>query len=375
MLKIVLFDPMAQADPGLAEDPVATLSVEPGITLVRLAGEADLEAWQAFVDSRPDAGSLHHAGWFRVLNTAFDVEPCYLLALDAAGAVRGILPAYYSHSLLAGRHLSSLEGGVLAEAQPVADAIVAEARALRDRRRAQYLQLRGGLVDDAAAVAVATVHTIISTDRPSEALWAAVKKKTRWAIRQTEKVGVTVEQDTGLGQLHDFYDVYAARMRDLGTPVVGWRAFDAMRTYLGVSRLRLYLVKYDNRPIGGMLCVVNGNRWTDLYAAAQVTEATEFANYLLYWHVIRDASALGVASLNLGRSTPDSGVHMFKRKWGGADVKIPYHFYPASDARPRDMGLQEMKLHKGLTQRVWSRLPLPIANRFGPLVRRQLPFI
>ena len=342
---------------------------------VRLATEADLPIWQDFVDRSADAGSMHHAGWFLVLRKAFKVQPTYLFAVDGAGAVQGVLPAYLSRSIFAGHCLSSLEGGVLSANAEANKALLQAALALRDHSGAHYLQLRGGTVDSTTAIAAPTVHTIIETHRPREQLWAAIAKKTRWAIRKAEQAGIVVEHDPALQRLNEFYLAYARRMRDLGTPVSGWAPLAAMARYLGVERLRLYVVKHHGRTLGGMLCVTHGNHWTDLYAAVNGTEGTQFANYLLYWRAISDASDLGVASLDLGRSTPDSGVHLFKRKWGGIDVDVPYHFFPAAGANPRDMGLQRMKQDKSLLQRAWSWLPLPLANRFGPLLRSQLPFI
>ena len=342
---------------------------------VRLADTADLERWQSFVDSHPDAGCMHHAGWFFVLRDAFAVRPKYLMAVDEHGAIRGILPAYLSRSWFAGNHISSLEDGVLANCASAAEALLAGARKLRDDSGAEYFQLRGGTADDEACWSVSTVRTLIPTDRPIEALWGSVKKKTRWAIRQNQNQLIAIEHDPTLATFNDFYLAYAARMRDLGTPVIGLRAFDAVRTRLGAARLRLYVVRHRSRLIGGMLCIINGARWTDYFAAVRLVPEAPFANYLLYWHVIRDAASLGISRLDLGRSSPGSGVHLFKRKWGGIDIEVPYRFYPAANARPRDMGLQGMKQKKGLAQRLWSQLPTAAANRLGPLVRRQLPFI
>lgn len=348
---------------------------ELGVPTIRLANETDLGAWQHFVDSHPEAGCMHHAGWFLVLRDAFRVTPRYLLALDSSGAIQGILPTYHSRSWLAGDHISSLEDGVLARAPNIAGALLSEARVLRDAYGARYLQIRGGAVDGAACFSVPTVRTVVTTAQPADVLWAAIKKKTRWALRQTEKQPFAIEHDSRLEGLDDFYIVYSTHMRDLGTPVIGLDAFRAMRTHLGIERLRLYLVKYNSRLIGGMICIAHGDHWTDYFAAVHLTRETEFANYLLYWHVIRDAAQLGISHLDLGRSTPGSGVHLFKRKWGGVDAAVPYRFYVAPHRQPHDLGLQRLKGEKGLPQRLWSRLPLPVSNRLGPLLRKQLPFI
>ena len=82
--------------------------------LVRLATEADLALWQQFVDGNEQGGGMHHAGWYGILRDAFWVTPYFLVAVNGNSTLAGILPLYFSRSPLTGRHLSSLEDGVLA---------------------------------------------------------------------------------------------------------------------------------------------------------------------------------------------------------------------------------------------------------------------
>lgn len=363
-------------DPVLASAGHGAQGENEGKTMrVRLATDADLAAWQKFVDGNDAAGCMHHAGWYGVLREACWVTPYFLMAINEQGAIEGVLPTYFSHSPLTGRHISSLEDGVLARTAEAASALLTEARSLRDKTGSRYLQIRGGMVDRDADVTQPTVRTIIETAKPVETLWMAVKKKTRWAVRQAEQQDLGVAHDAKLARLSDFYAAYAAHMRDLGTPVFGADMFDAIVTHLGRDRLRLYLVTHGPRLIGGMLCIINGRRWTDYYAIVRPSPETEFANYLLYWHVIRDAAESGVERLDLGRSTPDSNVHLFKRKWRGVDTEVPYHFYLGPGVRADNVGFARQKQDKGLLQRCWSNLPLFLTNRVGPLIRKQLPFI
>jgi FemAB-related protein (PEP-CTERM system-associated) len=358
-----------------SQPDASTSQDQPSGLRIAVMQPGDKFAWQEFVDRRPDAGCMHHAGWHAVLCEAYWVTPYFLMAKDTCGRIAGILPLYHSRSPLTGPYLSSLEDGVLADHHEAAYALLAEARALRDSTGARYLQVRGGVVDRPGAISVPTVRTFIDTDRPTDALWSAVKKKTRWAIRQAEKTNICIDCDADLIGLEDFYRVYAEHMRELGTPVIGMDAFRAIRSHLGAQRLRLYQVRERQRLIGGMLCIVNANRWTDYYAIMRPSDETVFANYFLYWQVIRDAAACGVPLLDLGRSTPDSNVHLFKRKWGGRDLEVMYQFYPAANAELRGVQLENLKKNKSLMQRLWSRLPLAVCNRLGPLLRKQLPFI
>jgi hypothetical protein len=343
--------------------------------VIRRVGQNDLSLWQEFVDRSPEAGCMHHAGWYNILKDAFAVEPFFFMALDGDATVQGILALYRSGSLFTGRHISSLEGGMLASSPQAAYALYSAARDLRDDIHARYLQIRGRAFDDGIFRVIPTVHTVIPTCRPAHLLWAAVKKKTRWAVRQNSKLPISVEHDPSLNELESFYRLYAERMHALGTPIIGFAMFDSMRSRLGSRRLRLYIVKHNGSPIGGMLCIVNNQRWTDQFAIVRPSDEAEFANYLLYWHVIRDASTCNVPALDLGRSTPNSNVHLFKRKWGGIDIEIPYYFYANDPKGLKHLRLETMKRTHGLAQIIWSRLPLPVCNRIGPLLRRQLPFI
>src|SRR5215472_11204369 len=82
---------------------------------VRALAQRDLEAWQDFVDSMPEAGGMHHAGWYEVLRDAYWVAPHFLMAVDRDAKIVGVLSLYHSRSLVNGPYLSSLEDGVLAE--------------------------------------------------------------------------------------------------------------------------------------------------------------------------------------------------------------------------------------------------------------------
>jgi GNAT acetyltransferase-like protein len=343
--------------------------------VVRRAERSDLAMWQDFVDRSPDAGCMHHAAWYEILREAFWVEPHFLIATDNDAKVHGILALYQSDSFLTGRHISSLEEGILAADPNTTHALLTAALELRDRIGAKYLQIRGSAVAESASKMIRTVHTILHTNHPEDVLWAAVRKKTRWAIKQNVKRPIAVEHDPSLRDLENFYRVYAEHMHALGTPVPGFEMFDSIRKRLGTGRLRLYIVRCRERIVGGMLCILNTNRWTDQYAIVRPSKETEFANYLLYWHAIRDAAACKVPLLDLGRCTPNGNVHLFKRKWGGVDIDVPYYFYSVKPHGTDNFRLEDLKVQKGIAQRIWSRLPLGFCNRIGPLLRKQLPFI
>lgn len=344
------------------------------ITVSRVT-RSNLREWQTFVDGSPDAGPLHQAGWYDVLTSATAVKPVFLLARDESGDICGILPCYISKSVFTGSHVSSLEGGALAKNAEALYALETAARDMLNEPGVGYVQIRGGPIVAEPAATLRTVHTVIETAKGSDALWNVVQAKTRWGVRKAQQQELVVESDPSLAELDAFYDLYAIHMRELGTPVFSRQFFLAMRSYLGPERLRLYLIRYQGTLIGGMLCVVHGAGWTDLYAIVRRSAETEYANYLLYWHVIEDAAKHEVRRFDLGRSAPGSNVHQFKQKWRGTDVDVSYSFYTAVGRDSEQLGLLREAREKGLRERVWSQLPLTFCNFVGPLIRRQLPFL
>jgi hypothetical protein len=83
-----------------------------------------------------------------------------------------------------------------------------------------------------------------------------------------------------------------------------------------------------------------------------------------------------VKRFDFGRSTVDSGPYRFKKQWGAQPVPLHWTQWSrkttdvtAQKTRPPESG--------GLMRRateVWSRLPLAVANRLGPLISPQLPW-
>jgi hypothetical protein len=315
---------------------------------------------------------MHHAAWLGVLQDASHVRPLFLAAYEGDNVV-GVMPGYISRSPLTGAHYTTLDGGPLVAHEGARSALLG--KVLEKQNGLKYVQIRGGAPAELHAVSVVpTVHTLITTGGGIDSAWSAIKPKTRWAIRQAEKEPLSIERDESLQLIDVFYSLYAAHMRALGTPVFSRELFRAMRRHLGPEKLRLYVLRHRGTPIGGMLCVVHGRRWTDLYAIVRREDAPEFANYLLYWHVIRDAAERGISELDLGRSMPRSNVHLFKRKWGGRDEAVPYVYYSREQSTTK-FGMLDTNREKGAAQKLWAKMPVGFCNLVGPIIRRDLPFL
>jgi hypothetical protein len=332
-------------------------------------GPADLPRWQAFVDSRPEAGAYHQAAWHTVLGECSGVGREYLWAADDAGGVRGVLPMYLTRSVFTGPQLATLEGAALGDSPDAEAALLAAARRRRDELGVPVLVVRGGR-GEPAGERTRFVRPVVELEAGLDAVWGSFKANHRNHVRKALRDGLSVAREDAA--LAEFYPVYARRQRDLGTPVEPARLFDSMRARFG-GRMRLHVARLDGRVVGGMLCVTSPASWWFLYGAADFGAAARYPNEALYWFTIQQAAAAGARALDLGTSAPGTGALRFKEKWTARREDVYYRSIPAPNHRVR-AGAERFRQGGSLAQRAWSRLPVALANRLGPVLRRQLPF-
>ncbi len=212
---------------------------------VSVAGKVEGSAWDAYVSSREDASGYHQWCWRGLFERVFGHETIYLVARRASvaadlvlpasvapasgPAIVGILPLVSFNSLLFGKFLVSLPfvnyGGVLADDEAAARALVDAARREADRRGATSVELRHTRRMFADLhVKQHKVAMTLALPADAEAAWKGFDNKVRNQIRKAEKSGF--ETVVGGAELAgDFYAVFARNMRDLGTPVYSRRLF------------------------------------------------------------------------------------------------------------------------------------------------------
>jgi serine/alanine adding enzyme len=336
-------------------------------------GEAQLAEWQSYADSQPAARAHHSAAWFAILARCFRVAPHYLRAVDARGRTCGVLPMYFSHSAFTGPHLGTLEGGALADAPEIALPLYDEAERLRDELHARYLLVRGAELPHRPATQESYYErTVVDLRCGLDVVWRTLPASTRSNVRRASRRGVIAERDDTA--LPAFYALYARRMRDLGTPVESACFFDAIRAGLG-SRFRLYVARLGGRAVAGMLCEAGETTWTYLYGASDSSVLSHYPNEAVFWAAFGAAAAEGAAAFDLGASAPGSGAHRFKAKWAPPESTVPTVFrYYAARPHLGPLGLDAYRRGRSVRQRLWSHVPLQVANRLGPILRRQLPF-
>jgi FemAB-related protein (PEP-CTERM system-associated) len=348
-----------------------------GQAIVRSYADDRSTAWDAYVHRAAGATACHQMGWARAIECAFRHRPCHLYA-ERDGAVVGVLPLFLVRSRLFGSRLTStpnaIYGGILADDAAARDVLLAEAKRLARTLQVDYLELRDPAECEAGPVdpELETKHRYVTFERSitadDDALMRSYPGGIRYTIRQGQKRGLRAEM--GREELLDaFYGVFAANMRDLGTPVFP-KAFFAELLRQFPQTCDMLLVRQGDRVAGGTLNLLFRGVVLPHFGCADRRLRGTGVSTFMYWQLMRRAAARGCTGFDFGRSNVGSGSWAFKRRWGMRERALPYKYLLVrAKAMPRlDPGNPRFRLLIG----VWKRLPLGLTRVIGPTLVRGL---
>ena len=151
--------------------------------------------WDRFVRTRREASGYHMSGWRGVFEGAFGHDTAYLAAREE-GAIVGVLPLVVFRSRVFGTFAVSLPfvnyGGVLAEDDDVAQALVARAAALAEAGKLSHVELRHTvrqMPQLPARTHKVTMRLALGNDAVKA--WDGLDRKVRNQVRKAEKSGLT----------------------------------------------------------------------------------------------------------------------------------------------------------------------------------------
>lgn len=330
------------------------------------------EEWDSFVFAAEGGTACHLHGWRTVLEAVFGHECLFLAARAADGGLAGLLPLVRVRSIVFGHYLVSMPflnaGGPIGDDGAIrALAMAAKARARADKVKLLELRSVRPLSID-LPVSHRKITVVLDLPSTTDALFKGFPAKLRSQIRRPEKAGV--EARFGPDQLGPFYRVFARHMRDLGTPVLPRRFFEAAASEFG-ERLWFGCAWLGGVPIAGGAGFRFGDEFEMTWASSLHQHASVAANMGLYWAFMRRAREDGANRFNFGRCTPESGTHRFKRQWGSRDE--PLYWYQDTPAGGLSATPSPDAGAFALGPRLWRRLPVPLANALGPRIVRYIP--
>ena len=317
---------------------------------LRPAVEADADAWQAHLAASPFGDFLHDWGWAQV--AAFDGQPQRRFVLEDDGGIVAILAAqerrlvagrtfwYVPHgpvldwtspraaerirALLIGlRVVARRHGAIAVKLEPRLEAGAAEVELLRGR----------GLRDSRNTLQVGQTRLVELAD--DETLLAGFDKDTRYAVRRSQREGVSVEvaeDPSDVAAIDALHGLVTETQRRARFPLPALERYRiAWRALAGEGRAVILEARRAGELLASGMAVIEGDRSFYLFSGSRREErgeAKHYASYALQWAMMRLArergarvhDLWGVAPAGAEPDHPWHGVGLFKKGFGGRAV-------------------------------------------------------
>ena len=329
-------------------------------------------AWDGYASRHPEATAFHLAGWKRAIERSTGHAGHYLMAWDR-GRVAGIYPLFVVSTRWFGAMGVSLPfvayGGIVADGPEAEQALGEAAAKIARAAGCDHIELRQlHPLKSAWPTTDRKVVTEIPTEGGASAVFARLHQNVRNKIRKAEKNGVAVQQ--GAEFLPEFYAIYSRNLRDLGTPVLASRFFEAALEAFP-NHVRVYRALRQGKTIAAKMVVRDPNVCHFVWSASIREELCHAPVHAMNWRAIEEACEAGCKRIDLGRSTAESSHLDFKKYWGGESRILPWA-YQLLD-RPDLPGLNKENKAFALAIAAWKRLPLGLSRILGPSIARGLP--
>ncbi|MCA8927755.1 MAG: FemAB family PEP-CTERM system-associated protein [Alphaproteobacteria bacterium] len=340
------------------------------IAIARLDA-ADAAAWDAFVLQEPSATFFHRAGWARVIRRAYGYDTHFLMA-RRNGEIVGVLPLVHLKTLAFGQSLISMGfcvyGGI-ASSDPLAiEALAAEAARLGEQLGVGYVEMRS---EQAQIPGWQTKSDVYATFRrelhdDDDANLKAIPRKKRADVRKGIKSDLTVDTS---GDIDTFHAIYAESVRNLGTPVFSKRYIRTIAEEFG-DDCEISVVHGPQGPVAALASFFFRDQVLPYYGGGTFAARPLHAYDQLYWTLMGRAVRRGARVFDFGRSKYGTGAFDYKTYWGFEPTPLRYQYHLVKASEVPDINPLNPKYR--LFVAMWQKLPLPVANRVGPWVARQL---
>lgn len=330
---------------------------------------ARVEGFVAEIGGTP----FHRPAWLRAVERGTSQRATGLVA-EKAGRITGWLPLTQVHSPFFGRALVSsgfaVGGGVLAESGRTALTLCRRAEELAERLSCHTVELRGGAMpEDWDIITSSHCGFVIDLAADEEAQLLAIPRKQRAEIRKGLKLELTTETGRSEADRAAHYAVYAHSVRNLGTPVFPRSLFGAVLDAFG-DDADILTVQHEGVPVASVLSLYHGGAVMPYWGGGTFAARKLRANEVMYFQLMLHARRRGCTRFDFGRSKTGSGPYNYKKNWGFDPQPLAYACWAAPGTIKRNIDPASDTYSASIN--LWKRLPLPIANRLGPLIAKGL---
>jgi FemAB-related protein (PEP-CTERM system-associated) len=367
--------------------PLPAAVAEPELPLrVRSLLPGEDSRWDAYVSRHALGTHFHRSGWSRVVGDTFHHQPHHLV-VEQGRRWLGVLPLFLTRSPFLGRNMVSVPyavyGGVLSDNEAAQEALLAHATQMGRELEVGYVELRH-LELRPGERPRSPLYVTFRCELPEDPaqVMQRIPKKARAEVRcareplapaiegkRRESFGIRVTPD---GSVDELFALFAANKRRLGSPALSRRWFQGLVDEFGKAVVIHRAVEPTGRTLAAVMSFCFKDTVYAYYSGSLDDIEHTGVNNWIYCAIMEWAVEQGYRRFDFGRSRVDSGPARFKKNMGFDAEPLHYEYLLlAPGARLPDFHPSNPRLD--LPRRLWSKMPIVLANRLGAWLSRYLP--
>jgi len=216
------------------------------------------QQWDDYVKQHPDGTLYHTLAWKNIVEKEFNKKTHYLYVEDQKEII-AVLPIVNFKSRIFGEFMVSFPyvnyGGMLYSSVQSKQLLLDEAEKILSSSSSEFIELRTMQKKEfELPVKSKKVTYYLSLPDDEEALMKQFRAKLRSQIRRPMKEGMyakTFNQDG----LDYFYDIFAVKMRELGTPVYAKTFFQTIMNELPDNTKIIIIFSKEHIPVAAAFLI------------------------------------------------------------------------------------------------------------------------
>ena len=340
--------------------------------VVEELNQNEYSQWDEFVEKNDDGTFYHLTGWKELVEKVYRFKSFYLIAKEN-NKITGILPLFLTKDIFFGKKLISVPfavtGGVCGESSQAEDILIEKAIELTRKLNVDYLELRQFREQPGNWVMNKNYSMLLLKLNPdTDKLWKNLQQNTRRSVRRAKEKGLEVRLESK--NLDEFYELYAQGQRDFGTPIMNYKWLKDLFNNFS-DHHTIATVYKDGKPIVSKFIRRFKKKVGTIFSHVLKEYRNLYPHHLLTWEIIENYSKQGYTYFDFGRTLLNTGTYKFKISWGAKPKQLNYHYYLHKAKAIPDTSHGSSK-RQGLSK-LWKKIPVPIANTLGPIIRRNYP--
>ncbi|MBI2549276.1 peptidoglycan bridge formation glycyltransferase FemA/FemB family protein [Candidatus Woesearchaeota archaeon] len=342
--------------------------------------------WQEFVAEQKHATVFHSLEWKEIIEKTFAHIPEYLMAREKeTRKVVALFPAFLVKSFIFKNRIISLPfsdyGGICfasqlnqEEKEKIMPQILSLLDSTAKKNNCSAIEIRGQQMNDPLSKGVLQHNNFIHT-APYVTFIIPLQEKKEISLRSPsvqrivkKNVSRLLLKEVEEKEMKTFYNLYLQTMRRFCSPPYPKKFFALQKKILG-EHYHILGAYYNERLISALVFVCWKKTVYYLYGVSDPKYNSLSPHYSIHDAMITYAKNKGMETFDLCRTRKNSGVYIYKKKWGGEEKEVDYLF---KIYKKVDLNLDPENRKFYVAQKIISIFPLEALRIIGPPLRKHI---